>query len=91
MVCSLAAANHDGAAFEDADSMDLGRPPNAHLAFGAGPHSCVGQALARVELRTVLGVLLDRLPGLELAVPVADLAPREGLLVGGHKAVPVRW
>ncbi|NUW46964.1 cytochrome P450 [Nonomuraea rhodomycinica] len=91
VICSMAAANRDEGAFEAADRMDLSRSPNPHLAFGAGAHSCLGQALARTELQVVLEVLLRRLPGLELAVPVEELRRVEGLAVGGLQTVPVRW
>ncbi|GAA0849831.1 cytochrome P450 [Streptosporangium amethystogenes subsp. fukuiense] len=91
VVCNMAAANRDESAFDGADEMDLGRTPNPHLAFGAGVHSCLGQALARTELQVVLEVLLRRLPSLELAVPVEDLRKVEGLVVGGLREVPVRW
>ncbi|RRR95868.1 cytochrome P450 [Glycomyces terrestris] len=91
VVCSMAAANRDEAAFADAAAMDLARTPNPHLAFGAGAHSCLGQALARTELQVALEVLLRRLPTLELTVAPDDLQRVEGLLVGGMAAVPVRW
>jgi cytochrome P450 len=91
VVCSMAAANRDERQFDEADEMRLDRSPNPHVAFGAGPHSCLGQALARTELQAVLKVLLDRLPGLEPAVPAAELRRREGLVVGGLEEVPVRW
>jgi cytochrome P450 len=91
VVCDMAAANRDEKAFDNPDEMDLTRSPNAHLAFGAGPHSCLGQALARTELQTVLDALLRRLPSLELAVPVEALRRVEGLVVGGLREVPVRW
>jgi cytochrome P450 len=71
--------------------MDLSRTPNPHLAFGTGPHSCIGQSLARTELQVVLEVLLRRLPTLELAVAPDKLARVEGLVVGGLREVPVRW
>lgn len=87
----MASANRDESVFEGADDMDLTRSPNPHITFGVGAHSCVGQTLARVELQTVLSVLLDRLPTLDLAVPESDLRRREGLLVGGLEEVPVRW
>ncbi|MEV0698915.1 cytochrome P450 [Saccharopolyspora sp. NPDC050389] len=91
VVCSMAAANRDATAFDGADEMDLGRSPNPHLAFGAGAHSCLGQALARTELQAVLDVLLRRLPTLELAVSAEDLDRVEGLAVGGLRELPVRW
>jgi cytochrome P450 len=91
VMTNLSAANRDERAFDHADEMDLDRMPNAHLTFGAGAHSCLGQSLARTELQTVLGVLLRRLPTLELAVPVEELPVREGLLVGGLERLPVRW
>jgi cytochrome P450 len=91
VLCDMGAANRDESVFDNAGDMDLGRSPNAHLTFGAGPHSCLGQALARTELQAVLDVLLQRLPSLELAVPVSDLRPVEGLVVGGLREVPVRW
>ncbi|MCF3142686.1 cytochrome P450 [Streptomyces platensis] len=91
VVCAMAAANRDETAFANAAEMDLARTPNPHLAFGAGPHSCLGQALARTELQVTLEVLLRRLPSLELDVPATDLERLEGLLVGGLSEVPVRW
>jgi cytochrome P450 len=91
VICSMASANRDERQFEAAGEMRLDRSPNPHLAFGAGPHSCIGQALARTELQTVLKVLLDKLPALELAVPTVELRRREGLIVGGLERVPVRW
>ncbi|MER5649232.1 cytochrome P450 [Streptosporangium sp. NPDC002524] len=91
VVCSMASANRDERQFEGAGEMRLDRSPNPHVTFGAGPHSCLGQALARTELQTVLDVLLERLPTLELAVPAAELRRREGLVVGGLERVPVRW
>lgn len=91
VVCNMAAANRDERAFAHAEEMDLRRSPNAHLTFGSGSHSCLGQALARTELQTVLEVLLRTLPTLALAIPPEQLPRREGLLVGGLEKVPVRW
>ncbi|MPY50546.1 cytochrome P450 [Streptomyces acidicola] len=91
VVCSLSAANRDEQVFADPGEMDLTRAPNPHMTFGAGPHACLGQSLARTELQVVLETLLRRLPTLRLAVPVEELQRVEGLLVGGLRTVPVRW
>ncbi|MFE2373305.1 cytochrome P450 [Streptomyces sp. NPDC059398] len=91
VVCSMAAANRDESAWQNADAMDLSRSPNPHLTFGAGPHSCLGQPLARTELQTVLEVLLDRLPTLRLAVDPARLRAHEGLLTAPLRELPVVW
>jgi cytochrome P450 len=91
VLCSMAAANRDESAFDHAEELDITRSPNTHLSFGVGPHSCLGQALARTELQVVLEVLLRRLPTLELAVGPAELVKLEGLIVGGLAEVPVRW
>jgi cytochrome P450 len=64
---SIAAANRDPAVFADPDRFDLDRPnAGRHLAFAHGPHVCVGVHLARLEARTALTMLLERLPGLRL-------------------------
>jgi cytochrome P450 family 142 subfamily A polypeptide 1 len=60
-------ANFDDQAFVDPDRFDIGRAPNDHLAFGFGPHFCLGASLARVELLAMFDRLLERLPDLELA------------------------
>ncbi|NYV78582.1 cytochrome P450 [Streptomyces sp. UH6] len=91
VMLSMAAANRDTTVFERADEMVLDRSPNPHIAFGVGPHSCVGQALARTEMQVVLEVMLRRLPGLELAVPVSDLKLDDGLIVTALTELPVRW
>ena len=60
MVCSMAAANRDESVFDDAGEMDLRRSPNPHLAFGFGPHFCLGAQLARMEGRIAFTTLLRR-------------------------------
>jgi cytochrome P450 len=55
-------ANHDPAEFDNPDEIRLDRAPNRHLAFGVGPHLCIGMHLARVELHAALTELLTRLP-----------------------------
>ncbi|RGC68267.1 Cytochrome P450 107B1 [Micromonospora sp. MW-13] len=91
VVVSIASANRDETVFPDADRLDLGREVNPHLGFGHGVHHCVGAQLARMELQVVLDTLLDRLPGLRLAVPESELPWKSGLLVRGLTAMPVAW
>lgn len=73
VLLSHSAANRDPTAFDEPDRLDLGRPDNRHLAFGAGAHFCLGAQLARLELQVAIGSLLRRFPGLSLAVPAAEL------------------
>ena len=73
LVAFLASANTDPAVFEAPEVLDLGREKNRHLAFGGGPHFCLGAWLARKEMEVLLRRLLDRAPELQLAVPERDL------------------
>ena len=68
LVPLVGAANRDEQAFEGASRFDIGRDPNKHVAFGIGPHFCIGAHLSRVEGRIAFGALLERFPKLELAV-----------------------
>ncbi|MBO4160014.1 MULTISPECIES: cytochrome P450 [Micromonospora] len=91
VLVSIPSANRDESVFPDADRLDLDRKVNPHLAFGHGPHHCIGAQLARMELQVVLETLLARTPGLRLAVPESALTWKSGLLVRGLTALPVTW
>jgi cytochrome P450 len=82
-------ANHDESRWEDAAEWKLGRPVQHHLAFGTGPHQCLGMHLARLELRVGLNAILDRLPGLRLDPDAAESAVIEGYAFRGPRALPV--
>jgi cytochrome P450 len=62
----LAAANRDPEQFPDPDRLEVARADNKHVAFGLGPHFCLGAPLARLEGRIVFEALIRRLPGLRL-------------------------
>ncbi|MGW1072123.1 cytochrome P450 family protein [Streptomyces sp. NPDC002537] len=86
-----ASANRDPAAFADPDRLDLTRTPNAHIAFGHGPHACTGGHLTRLQLGTAVQVLLERLPGIELAVPAESIPWDESTPLRAPARLPVRW
>ncbi len=67
--CLLAAANRDPRQWDQPGRFDPARPVKPNLSFGVGLHFCVGAPLARLELKTALPILFDRLPGLRLAAP----------------------
>ena len=81
-------ADRDESRFEDADEWRLDRPSQHHLAFGTGPHQCLGMHLARLELRVGLDAILDRLPNLRLD-PDAPAPAIEGYAFRGPNALPV--
>jgi hypothetical protein len=87
MLC-YASGNRDEAVFEDADRFRADRSPNRQLAFGYGAHLCLGQHLAKMEMRILYEELLPRLKSVELAG-----APRlsQSVFVNGLKSLPVRF
>jgi cytochrome P450 len=85
-----AAANRDPARWDDPDTFDPHRPARTHLAFGSGPHVCVGMHVARAEIHAGVGALLDRLPGLRLD-PDAEPPRIIGMYERGPTAVPAVW
>jgi cytochrome P450 len=88
MHASIAAANHDPSRWEDPHRFDLDREQKPQASFGLGPHLCVGMHLARMELRTAMNAILDRLPNLRLD-PDAPKPWVTGLLFRMPTAVPV--
>jgi cytochrome P450 PksS len=85
----IASANRDDRQFTNPDALDITREPNRHLAFGLGPHFCLGAPLARLEGEIAISTLLRRAPDLRLTVPPERLRWRRGLLLRGLEALPV--
>ncbi|EYT78950.1 MULTISPECIES: cytochrome P450 [unclassified Streptomyces] len=88
---SYLSANRDPEVFPDPERIDFTRSPNPHVAFGFGPHYCPGGQLARMESELLVDALLDRLPGLRLAVAPEQVPFRKGALIRGPEALPVAW
>ncbi|MGW0522384.1 cytochrome P450 [Crossiella sp. NPDC003009] len=85
------AANRDPAKFPHPDQLDLGRHASGHLAFGHGVHQCLGQQLARVEMRIGYRKLFQRFPTLRLAVPAEEVPMRTKMGIYGVHSLPVTW
>ncbi|CAN5628815.1 steroid C26-monooxygenase Cyp142 [soil metagenome] len=81
-------ANFDESVFGDPENFRIDRNPNSHMAFGFGSHFCLGNQLARLELRLMLTKVLQRLPDLRLA-DGATLPLRPANFVSGPEAMPV--
>ncbi|MEV5894938.1 cytochrome P450 [Nonomuraea fuscirosea] len=92
VVLALNAANRDPARFTDPHTLDIHRQDGGHLAFSHGIHQCLGQQLARVEMRVAFPALLNRFPTLRLAVPAEQVALRPEIAdIYGVKSLPVTW
>src|SRR6476659_10019321 len=82
------AANFDESVFGDPENFRIDRNPNNHLAFGFGTHFCLGNQLARLELKLMLNRVLQRMPDLRLADESA-LPLRPANFVSGLESMPV--
>ncbi|TDB84245.1 cytochrome P450 [Actinomadura sp. KC216] len=92
MIC-IGAANRDPAHYPAPAALDLTRAGgrHGHLAFGHGPHYCLGSVLARAEARIALETLLHRLPELHLDAMPEQLVWRPSRMMRGLRTLPVRW
>jgi cytochrome P450 len=89
---SLPAINRDPSRFADPGELRLDRAEaRRHLAFGHGVHQCLGQQLARIEMRIGFRRLFERFPGLRLAVPASEVPLKERAAVYGVESLPVTW
>jgi cytochrome P450 family 142 subfamily A polypeptide 1 len=83
-------ANRDDEQFPDPFTFDIRRTPNEHVAFGFGTHFCLGNSLARLELRVMFEQLLGRLPGVRL-VDGDEPDHRPANFVSGYESMKVAW
>ncbi len=88
VVMYFGAANRDPEKFADPDALDLARDPNEHIAFGGGPHVCLGQHLARIEIDAILAEVLTRMKDLEIVAPPEWLA---STFISGPKSMAVTF
>ena len=88
VVMYFGAANRDRDRFEHPDTLDVSRPPESHLAFGAGPHVCLGQHIARIEIDAMFREVLSRMTDFELAGETEWLASN---FISGPKAMPLKF
>lgn len=84
----FASANRDETVFASAHTFEVDRQPNPHLAFGSGPHFCLGVHLARLELRALFGALMQELPRIS---PAGAPARARSAVISGISSLPVRW
>lgn len=91
LVLSLPVINRDADRFAEPDRLEVTRAPSGHLSFGHGVHQCLGQQLARIEMRIGYSALLSRFPGLRLAVAPEDVPLRSDMAIYGVHELPVTW
>ncbi|MBX6383269.1 MAG: cytochrome P450 [Microbispora sp.] len=84
-------ANFDPAKVSCPETFDITRSPNPHVSFGHGIHFCIGAPLARLEAEVVFDTVLDRMPGLALAVPPEKLTWKPSFIVHRLESLPVTF
>ncbi|MGI9261880.1 MAG: cytochrome P450 [Woeseiaceae bacterium] len=82
------AANRDPEVFDDPHAFQVDRRPNKHLAFGGGPHACIGQLLARIEMKALFAELIPRIQHVELDGKMEYI---RAYWVTGLKKLPIRY
>jgi cytochrome P450 len=89
---SLLGANRDGERFSNPEELDIARGGKGQIGFGHGVHVCIGQHLARLEMRVGFTRLIERFPGISLASPVEDvILSEEDEVTFAVKRLPVSW
>jgi cytochrome P450 len=88
LMCMFVSANRDEEAFPHPMTFDVTRRPNPHVSFSFGPHICLGQHIAKIEMRALFDELIPRLESIELA---GDPVLKVSNFVSGFKQLPVRF
>jgi cytochrome P450 len=88
VIMYFGSANRDPERFADPDRLDLSRADNPHIAFGTGPHGCLGQHIARIEIDAMLREVLTRMEDFQLAAQPEWLASN---FISGPRTMPVRF
>ncbi|MFG1606292.1 cytochrome P450 [Actinoplanes sp. NPDC049265] len=91
VIVSGLSANWDPEVFPAPGELDIDRRARNHIAFGYGPHQCLGQNLARLELQIVFDTLFRRIPGLRLAEPADQVRYKTDASIYGVHELPVIW
>ncbi|AXG81944.1 cytochrome P450 [Streptomyces paludis] len=91
IIAATPSGNRDESMFPDPDALDFDRRGRRHLAFGFGAHACIGQQLARIEMRIALSTLLRRIPDLRLATPPKESDFKRNNIVYGLQKMRVTW
>jgi nocardicin N-oxygenase len=91
VIPSVGSGCRDERVFSEPDRFDVDRQQHGQLAFGHGPHFCIGADLARTELEIGLRVLMHRFPTLKVAVPHSELRWKDYSALGGWEQMPVEW
>ncbi|QFU93417.1 cytochrome P450 [Amycolatopsis sp. YIM 10] len=89
VIVSMLAANRDPNRFENPDALDIHRSARGHLSFGHGIHQCLGQQLARIEMRAGFTGLFSRFPDLRLAIPADEVRLKTDMNIYGVHELPV--
>jgi cytochrome P450 len=88
--CLVASANRDETVFENADTFDINRRQKPSFGFGFGPHMCIGQFVAKIEMQCAVNAVLDLFPNVRLD-PSKPKPTIEGAMLRGAKSLPVIW
>ena len=88
--CMVASANRDETVFENADAFDIDRRQKPSFGFGFGPHMCIGQFVAKIELQCAINAILDLFPNIRLD-PSQPAPMIEGAMLRGAPSVHVVW